>query len=84
MNLCETDFTDVYDIFRNMPHGTKVWVCEVSNVQKAKTLLLALERDDPAEYCLCDLTRRKVLGDATPERPQLHVSPEHSNSFWRF
>jgi hypothetical protein len=76
-----SEFNTSYDIFRQLPDGSKVWVCEVRSLQEAKVRLLALERNQPANYYVCDLLERQVLGAATPVRPELHPAPEEAVFF---
>lgn len=70
-----------FDIFQKLPSGTRVWVCSAASLQEAKGNLLALQRDDPAAYYICDLNERTVLMASTPERPELHTVPDDAEFF---
>ncbi|MGH9327227.1 MAG: hypothetical protein ACRD2B_11175 [Terriglobia bacterium] len=73
MSRISSEVVECYDIFKRRADGTPVWICEVASVFEARARLRDLERNDPAEYYLCVLADRKVLGTATPRWPELHA-----------
>jgi len=69
------------DIFQRLSSGTRVWVCGVGSLQEAKMRLLALQRNEPAEYYVCDLVERRVVMATTREQPELHAVGDDSEFF---
>lgn len=73
MSRTSDDAVQSYDIFKRLSDGRAVWICEVTTVLEAKDCVRDLERNDPAEYYVCNLADKQVLGTATPHWPELHV-----------
>jgi ActR/RegA family two-component response regulator len=81
MGSISSETVESYDIFKKLADGTAVWVCEVTSVLEARARLRDLERDDPADYYVCNLADRMVLGKATPSWPELHAGNDDPSFF---
>lgn len=73
MNSISNGETECYDIFKKLADGSAAWICEVNSVLEARQRLKELERSDPADYYVCNLASRRVLGTATAHWPELHA-----------
>jgi ActR/RegA family two-component response regulator len=82
MGWISSETVESYDIFKKLADGTAVWVCEVTSVLEARARLRDLERDDPADYYVCNLADRMVLGTATPCWPELHTGKDDPSFFY--